>query len=231
MEKVKSLTVSVEIESAEGSANTTIKEVLEIPPLTVDASTREENQAAKLVHKSLTKPAIAALAQDAMDRLKAKFVQGLACILAMLLIFGQIAAADNVLEETQVFRSQTYKSGISLKTVSTSLNCATAAGTCTATNLIPAGSTVLGVTLRVTTLFAGCTSFHVGDGTDADRWGASIAVAAGTTTTGANFTAGGAISYPSATSVVLTAVGGAADFSAGVATITVTYFDNQAPVQ
>lgn len=228
MEKVKTLTVTLDIESADGDAVTTVKEVLEVPAVMVEGPL---GGVAEPVHKSYPKATIAAMAQDAMDKLKSKFLQGLTCILAALLIFSHLALADTVLEETQIFRDATYKSGISLKTATVSLNCSTAAGTCTATNLIPAGSTVLGVAIRVTTLFAGCTTFQVGDGTDADRWGNAIAVAAGTTTTGANFTAGGAISYPAATSVVLTAVGGGADFTAGVARIVVTYFSNEAPVQ
>ena len=79
--------------------------------------------------------------------------------------------------------------------------------TSSATNLIPAGSVVLGCATRVTTLItsAAATSFSIGDGSDADKWGATIAFAAGTTTGAANFTsAANAAVYTSATSVVLT---------------------------
>lgn len=102
--------------------------------------------------------------------------------------------------------------------------------TVTATSLIPAGSLVIGVTARVTTLIETATSFSIGDGTDVDRWGTGIAVAEDTTTTIANFTTGtdnGPIYYPSATNVVLTAAGG--NFSAGAVRLTVHYISLTAP--
>lgn len=83
---------------------------------------------------------------------------------------------------------------------------------------------VLGVTIYVKTLITGCTSFKIGDGSDDDKWGASIALTAGTTTTGANFTASPSL-YTSDTNIVLTAVGGGASFSAGVVRATVHYID------
>ena len=95
-----------------------------------------------------------------------------------------------------------------------------AAATVSASNLIPAGSTCLGVTVEVTSTFsnASLTSMNIGDGTDADRWGAAIALVAGTKTTQANFTAGGAIFYAANTSVVLTGV--VANFAAnGIAKV------------
>lgn len=99
--------------------------------------------------------------------------------------------------------------------------------TVTATDLIPAGSVVLGVTVRVTTLMTGATAFDVGDGSDADRWGDDIAVAAGTTTTNANTTITAVPIYAAATSVVLTAV--TSDFTAGAVRITVHYLSLTAP--
>jgi hypothetical protein len=98
--------------------------------------------------------------------------------------------------------------------------------TVTATNLIPAGATVLGVTVRVTTLIAsgdGGTTFTIGDGTDADAWGTGIAFAAGTVTSGTAFTVTTPLHYAAATSVVLTCTGGT--FNAGAARITVHYLD------
>jgi hypothetical protein len=71
----------------------------------------------------------------------------------------------------------------SLKSVSATVPAASAA-TLTASSLIPAGSFVLGITARIETTFdnsSGLTSFSVGDGSDADRWGTGIAITAGTT--------------------------------------------------
>lgn len=98
------------------------------------------------------------------------------------------------------------------RTIGTLLS-ALSGATATATNLIPAGTLVLGVTVRVTTLIEGATSFDIGDGSDVDRWGASIAVAANTTTSIADFTIASPIYYAAATSVVLTANG--SNFTAG----------------
>lgn len=109
-----------------------------------------------------------------------------------------------------------------LKHATVAVTCSSGA-TCTAANLIPAGSMVVGVSVRVTTLITGATSISVGDGTDPDRWGAGIAVAAGTTTGIANFTIASPIYYAAATGVVLTAAG--SDFTAGVIRITVHYWD------
>jgi hypothetical protein len=92
----------------------------------------------------------------------------------------------------------------------------------TLTNLIPAGSLVIGVTVHPTTAITsgdGATTYTVGDGTTADRWGTGIAFAADVTLADA-VTATPAI-YPAATSVVLTATGGT--FDAGVVRATVHY--------
>jgi len=91
----------------------------------------------------------------------------------------------------------------------------------TASNLIPAGSFIIGVTVRVTTTITGATTFDIGDGVDVDRWGAAIALAAGTTTTIADFTAAGFGQFATANDVVLTANG--ANFTAGAVRITVHY--------
>ena len=83
----------------------------------------------------------------------------------------------------------------------------------TATDLIPANSLVLGVTVFVKTIIVGTTavSFDIGDGTDADRWGTGIAFAAGTDTNIADFTITGPAYYGAATDVVLTPDAGTLD--------------------
>lgn len=93
--------------------------------------------------------------------------------------------------------------------------------------LIPAGSIVLGITCRVTTLITGATTFDIGDGTDVDRWGAGIAVTSNTTTTAANATITSVPIYATATDVVLTANG--SDFTAGAVRVTVHYISLTAP--
>lgn len=99
--------------------------------------------------------------------------------------------------------------------------------TATSTNLIPDGALVLAVVTRVTTAITGATSFDIGDGVDADRWGATIAVAAGTTSGHADYTATTVQIFTSANSIVLTANG--SNFTGGAVRVTVYYIDATAP--
>lgn len=110
----------------------------------------------------------------------------------------------------------------------TVLKSALSGATVTATALIPAGSLVLGVVARVTTLITGATTFKIGDGTTADLWGATVAVALNTVTTGTSFKAAtGPVFYPAATDVVLTANG--SNFTAGAVRLEVWYISQSGP--
>lgn len=96
-------------------------------------------------------------------------------------------------------------------------------GTLTLANLIPAKSLVLGVTIHPTTAITsgdGGTTYSVGDGTDIDRFGASVLFAADVDL--ANITSAGPTYYSSAASLVLTCDGGKT-FNAGVVRATVHY--------
>ena len=96
--------------------------------------------------------------------------------------------------------------------------------TATATNLIPAGSCVLGVTARVTTTITGAaTDFDIGDGTTQNLFGNAIGLAAGTTTDLADHIMTTPKNYFTNTSVVLTS--GGPDFTAGAVRLTVHYID------
>lgn len=113
-----------------------------------------------------------------------------------------------------------------IKAATTELSGLTGASV-TATNLIPAGAVLVGVSARVTTAITGATSFDVGDGSDVDRWGAGIAVALGTTSDNTDWTAGTIECFPTAQDVVLTANG--SNFTAGAVRLTVHYIDIVAP--
>ena len=104
-----------------------------------------------------------------------------------------------------------------------SLTTDSGAATATATALIPAGSLVIVVDARVTTILAGAglTTWSLGDGSDADRWAIGKALAAGTTVTLADATITSAPIYAAATDVVLTAAAG--QFDSGVIRLTVHY--------
>jgi hypothetical protein len=83
----------------------------------------------------------------------------------------------------------------------------------TATDLIPAGCLVLGVTVFVETEIFGTTavSFSVGDGSDVDRWGTGIIFAEETSTSISDFTIASPVYYGVDTDVVLTPDDGTLD--------------------
>jgi len=99
---------------------------------------------------------------------------------------------------------------------------ATSAGSSvTAAALIPAGSFVIGVTVRVLVGVGGPASFDVGDGIDVDRWGAAISSGFGTTTDITDYTTGAVTTFPAANDVVITSTG--VDFTSGSIRITIHY--------
>ena len=106
---------------------------------------------------------------------------------------------------------------------STTLLSALSGATVTATNLIPANCILLGVTARVTTAITGATTFDIGDGTTADRFGNDIAIALNTT---ANNCIAPAL-VTAATNVVLTANG--SNFTGGAVRLTAHFITLVAP--
>lgn len=95
--------------------------------------------------------------------------------------------------------------------------------TATATNLIPANSLVLGVTCRVITAITGATSFNIGDGTTANKFGNAVGISLGTTSQNILVPS----VYAAATSVVLTRNG--SNFTGGQVRLTVHYMTLIAP--
>jgi len=124
---------------------------------------------------------------------------------------GQLVSVANLADHLAETQMQT-----------TFVDVATSAGSSvTAASLIPAGSFLIGITVRVISNVGGPASFDVGDGIDVDRWGASIASGIGTTTDITDFTSGAVTTFPAANDVVLTSTG--VDFTAGTVRITVHY--------
>jgi len=108
----------------------------------------------------------------------------------------------------------------------------TAAATATATNLIPAGSMVVGVSCRnllAVTGDAGFTGYSVGDGSDVDRWGANVNPAINETTDLTDCTITSVPIYATAASVVLTQVGGSTFVADKTVRVTVHYISITAP--
>lgn len=113
---------------------------------------------------------------------------------------------------------------LALRTANASVTAASGA-TITATNLIPDGAIVVGVTTKITTALGvtnGTTGYQVGDGTDPDRWGAITGTAAGISSDNRDWTATTVQAFIAANNVVLTAVGGNFD-GTGVIYVSVQY--------
>lgn len=113
----------------------------------------------------------------------------------------------------------------------TSLLSAVSGATVTATNLIPDGAFVLGVTTRITTTLGvsnGTTGYAVGDSGDPNRWGDIVGTASGTTSNNTNATANFTGAYIAADSVIITAAGGNFD-GTGAIRVVVLYIDTTAP--
>ena len=101
----------------------------------------------------------------------------------------------------------------------------------TAAGLIPAGARVVTVSTKITTGFGtsgGLTGFSVGDGALMDRWGAAAALTIGALTGSSDAPSSAQVHdsswllYPTATSVVLSGIGGTFD-AAGAVEVSVQY--------
>ena len=107
--------------------------------------------------------------------------------------------------------------------VPTVINMATATGTGTGTitsptTALPAGTLIKFVVCRVSPALAGAglTTFSLGDGVDADRWGTTLAITLNTLINVANYTTASPAYQIAAGSLVLTAAAGV--FSTGILT-------------
>jgi hypothetical protein len=91
-----------------------------------------------------------------------------------------------------------------MRSAKASLN-ALSGATVTATNLIPDGAVVVGLTTKVNTTITGATGYTVGDGTTANRWGAVVGTAVGTKTQNTDWTVNTIQLFTAAQNVVITA--------------------------
>lgn len=100
--------------------------------------------------------------------------------------------------------------------------------TTAATNLIPADVIVHGCVTRVTTTITGATTWDLGDGSDADKWGDDEALTAGTTAAMPEWTSTAhPLFYATAVSPLFTANG--SNFTGGVVRICCSYTSMTAP--
>ncbi len=111
------------------------------------------------------------------------------------------------------------------KMVTGTKSCVSGAGTETVSAVIPVGAEDVEVTIRITTILAGAglTTISIGTTGDLTRWGTAIAIAADTTTTGADFTFTAKMHHAAAGDLIFTAAAGV--FSSGVIRYTIHYRD------
>jgi len=114
----------------------------------------------------------------------------------------------------------------SIRTATETLSSVSGASVTTA-SIIPAGALVLGVTTDVDVALGtgnGTTGYQVGDGSDADRWGAITGTGTGTFSDDADFTTTVVDRFSAAGAVTITAVGGNFD-GAGDIVVVVHYME------
>jgi len=134
--------------------------------------------------------------------------------------------ADGVEVFNLIVRGQTQGEGTQITRAAVAV--ATPSGaTATATNLIPNGAIVLGVTTRVITAVTGPAGFDVGDGVDVDRWGNSLATGLNQTSASVDFTSSTLQIFTAANDVVITSDG--VDFTGGSIRVIVHYITLSAP--
>jgi hypothetical protein len=124
------------------------------------------------------------------------------------------------------FTSATNYQRLAIKTKAVTLSGLTGASVATTTGLIPDGAVLVGLTTRVSTAITGATGYDIGDGSDADRWGANIGIALNTSSDNTNWTAGTIECFTAAQEVTLTAVG--SNFTGGAVVIVAHYLAGEA---
>lgn len=137
-------------------------------------------------------------------------------------------AWSNLMGETGTTITMQPVSGGTLNIKSATALLSNVSSGATATNLIPDGAVLMGLSTRVTGTItgSGVTGYTVGDGSDVDRWGAITGTAIATTSSNADWTTT-VNTVITTTSVVITATGGV--FTAGAIRIVAWYFDCTPP--
>ncbi len=99
----------------------------------------------------------------------------------------------------------------------------------TTSSLIASDALVYGCVTRVTEAVTGSTTFTIGDGTDADKWGTGIAQTLGTTTDEDDWTGTSHPEFYTSLDVTLTGTGGS--FTDGGVRVSCFYTEFDAPAQ
>ena len=124
------------------------------------------------------------------------------------------------------YTSSTNYQRLTIKTKAVTLSALSGASVATTGGFIPDGAVLVGLTTRVSTAITGATGYDIGDGSDADRWGANLAIALNTSSDNTNWTAGTIQCFTAAQEVTLTAVG--SNFTGGAVVIVAHYLAGEA---
>jgi len=124
------------------------------------------------------------------------------------------------------YTSSTNFQRLTIKTKSVTLSALSGASVATTGGFIPDGAVLVGLTTRVSTAITGATGYDIGDGSDADRWGANVAIALNTASDNRDWTAGTIQCFTTAQEVTLTAVG--SNFTGGAVVIVAHYLAGEA---
>jgi hypothetical protein len=125
-----------------------------------------------------------------------------------------------------VYGSTTAYHRLSIKSKTVTLSGLTGASVATTGGFIPDGAVLVGLTTKVSTAITGATGYDIGDGSDADRWGANVAIALNTSSDNRDWTAGTIECFTAAQEVTLTAVG--SNFTGGAVVIVAHYLAGEA---
>lgn len=136
---------------------------------------------------------------------------------------------DEVLVKGAMRQVEAQEQGIDVKVSSQIVPMTGGAGTVTVSNARLAKKFILGITARIVTELAGTglTTFSIGDGTDADRYGAAIPKTAGTTVDFDDATADPREWLAAAGNIVFTAAAG--QFDSGEVRLDIHYIELAAP--
>jgi hypothetical protein len=124
------------------------------------------------------------------------------------------------------YTSTTNFQRLTIKTKAVTLSALSGASVATTGGFIPDGAVLVGLTTRVSTAITGATGYDIGDGSDADRWGANIGIALNTSSDNRDWTAGTIECFTAAQEVTLTAVG--SNFTGGAVVIVAHYLAGEA---
>ncbi len=140
-------------------------------------------------------------------------------------LIGDLASAAVTLRSGNNFNFTTGTNQTNVSFSISDLNAATgtlSGATGVLGGFLPANSIIQSITFRVTTAITGATSFDIGDGTTADRWGAGRPVTLNSTSDVGDYTVDtGPFYTPASTSITFTAIGGS--FTGGVIRAIVIY--------